>query len=179
MPYVVAPYEADAQLAYLERIGLVDAILTEDSDLLVFGCKQVLFKLDAVAATVTCISRTDFAAVSGASPGGISLLGWSDVQFRQMAILSGCDYLPSIPGVGLKTAWMLLRKCKTVQSAVRALALEGKKKVPQGYLDAFMLAEQVFLYQRVYDPTQARLVHLTELPHGEAWTAEKEAYVGA
>ena len=33
----MAPYEADAQLAYLERAGLVDAILTGDSDLLVFG----------------------------------------------------------------------------------------------------------------------------------------------
>ncbi len=39
--YVVAPYEADAQLAYLEREGIVDGIITEDSDLLVFGCRQV------------------------------------------------------------------------------------------------------------------------------------------
>ncbi len=39
--FVVAPYEADAQLAYLEKIGLIQAIITEDSDLLVFGCKRV------------------------------------------------------------------------------------------------------------------------------------------
>lgn len=39
--YIVAPYEADAQLAYLEKTGVIDAILTEDSDLLVFGCKRV------------------------------------------------------------------------------------------------------------------------------------------
>ncbi|KAH9913905.1 PIN domain-like protein, partial [Amylocystis lapponica] len=70
VPYVVAPYEADAQLAYLERIGAVDAILTEDSDLLVFGCRQVLFKLDAAAATVMCISRADFAGLDATSPGG-------------------------------------------------------------------------------------------------------------
>ncbi len=38
--YIVAPYEADAQLCFLEREGLVDGIITEDSDLLVFGCKQ-------------------------------------------------------------------------------------------------------------------------------------------
>jgi exonuclease-1 len=41
VPYVVAPYEADAQLAYLEKEGIVDGIITEDSDLLVFGCKNV------------------------------------------------------------------------------------------------------------------------------------------
>jgi len=39
--FVVAPYEADAQLAYLEKIGLIQAIITEDSDLLVFGSKRV------------------------------------------------------------------------------------------------------------------------------------------
>lgn len=40
----MAPYEADAQLAFLEREGLIDAIITEDSDLLVFGCKTVSWK---------------------------------------------------------------------------------------------------------------------------------------
>lgn len=39
--YVVAPYEADAQMAYLEKIGYVDAIITDDSDLIMFGCKNV------------------------------------------------------------------------------------------------------------------------------------------
>ena len=45
--YYVAPYEADAQLAYLSKIGLVDCVITEDSDLLAFGCKRILYKLDA------------------------------------------------------------------------------------------------------------------------------------
>jgi exonuclease-1 len=90
VPYVVAPYEADAQLAYLEKAGLVDGIITEDSDLLVFGCRNVLFKLDSVTSTVVSISRSDFASVTN-SEGGFSLIGWSDVQFRNMAMLSGCD----------------------------------------------------------------------------------------
>lgn len=175
--YIVAPYEADAQMAYMERISLVDGILTEDSDLLVFGCRNVLFKLDTSENTVVSISRADFASLVSPS-GGISLLGWSDVQFRAMAILSGCDYLPSIPGIGLKTAWTLLRKHKTVDNVVRALKMEGKKDVPRGYLQAFRLAEKVFLHQRVYDPVLEMLVHLTDIPEGEQWDEEKEAHVG-
>lgn len=44
--YVVAPYEADAQLGYLARNGHVDCVITEDSDIILFGCTRVLFKLD-------------------------------------------------------------------------------------------------------------------------------------
>jgi exonuclease-1 len=173
IPYVVAPYEADAQLAYLERIGVVDRIITEDSDLLVFGCKNVYFKLNDVEGIVTGISRDDFGKVTECS-----LQGWTDAQFRAMAILSGCDYLPSIPGVGLKTAWTFLRKYRTPENVIRALRLERKKNVPQGYLEAFMVTEKVFLHQRVYDPLTEKLVTLTELPPGEALSQSHEAFIG-
>jgi len=43
---IVAPYEADAQLAYLSRKGLVEAVITEDSDLIVYGCQKIIFKLE-------------------------------------------------------------------------------------------------------------------------------------
>ena len=41
---IVAPYEADAQLAYLNKIGVADVIITEDSDLILFGCEKVIFQ---------------------------------------------------------------------------------------------------------------------------------------
>lgn len=44
--YVVAPYEADAQLAYLYKKRIIDVVITEDSDLLVFGVKKAFFKMD-------------------------------------------------------------------------------------------------------------------------------------
>lgn len=47
---IVAPYEADAQLAFLSKIGLADYVVTEDSDLVLFGCRKILFKLDIFGA---------------------------------------------------------------------------------------------------------------------------------
>ena len=38
---MVAPYEADAQLAFLARTKLVDAVITEDSDTIPYGCTRV------------------------------------------------------------------------------------------------------------------------------------------
>ena len=41
VPFIVAPYEADAQMAYLALTGQVDVVFTEDSDLLCYGCPTV------------------------------------------------------------------------------------------------------------------------------------------
>lgn len=46
LPFIVAPYEADAQLAFLVLNGHCTAAISEDSDLLAYGCPHVLYKLD-------------------------------------------------------------------------------------------------------------------------------------
>ena len=43
--FIVAPYEADAQLAWLMKTNKADAILTEDSDLICFNCHTIIYKL--------------------------------------------------------------------------------------------------------------------------------------
>jgi exonuclease-1 len=40
--FMVAPYESDSQLAKLHQIGAVDVVITEDSDLVVYGIPVVL-----------------------------------------------------------------------------------------------------------------------------------------
>lgn len=59
--YVVAPYEADAQLAHLARTGQVAAVATEDSDLAAYLAPVILFKMDAVGAVMTLVMADVFA----------------------------------------------------------------------------------------------------------------------
>jgi exonuclease 1 len=159
IPYVVAPYEADSQLAYLEQQGTIQGVLSEDSDLLVFGVRCLLTKLDQYGECVM-IRRDDFTACRE-----LSLVGWKLSDFRIMAMLSGCDYLPGIQGMGLKTAYRLVRKHKTVDRLIRAVQFDGKMKVPADYLESFTKAEQTFLYQWVYCQEAKCLVNLTKLPN--------------
>ena len=39
---MISPYEADSQLAYLYFNNDVDYIMSEDSDLIAFGCTEIL-----------------------------------------------------------------------------------------------------------------------------------------
>ena len=158
VPYVVAPYEADSQLAYLEKQSVISGVLSEDSDLLVFGVKCLLTKLDQYGECVM-INRADFTACRE-----ISLVGWTDNEFRIMAMLSGCDYLPGIDKMGLKTAYRLVRKHKVLDRIVRSVQFDGKMKIPAGYLEAFAKAESTFLYQWVFCPEARCLVNLNKAP---------------
>jgi exonuclease-1 len=171
VPYVVAPYEADAQLVYLERQGLISGIVSEDSDLLVFGAKRLLTKMDQHGQCVE-INRRDFCAVRE-----ISLTGWTDTEFRHMAIFSGCDYLDSVNNIGLKTAYRLIRKHKTPERIVKMLRFDGKHQIPDTYLDDFKQAELTFLHQRVYCPKKQDIVLLTE--PGPSVNVDDMLFIGA
>ena len=155
--YIVAPYEADAQLVYLEKQGIIQGMLSEDSDLLVFGAKCLLTKLDQYGECIE-INRADFAACRE-----ISLVGWSDAEFRRMAILSGCDYLASINRMGLKSAYRFVRKYKTIEKIIQMLQFDGQYYVPTDYLKKFYRAELTFLHQRVYCPVKRDVVMMAEL----------------
>ncbi|KAJ1963975.1 Rad2 nuclease, partial [Dimargaris xerosporica] len=118
----------------------------------------VIFKLDRYGHGME-IRRSDFDQVRE-----IAIQAWSDKTFRQMCILSGCDYLPSIPRIGLKTAYQFLAKHRDAQRAIQVIRLQGKYVVPPNYEANFTRAEHTFLYQRVFDLKSQQLVTLNPIP---------------
>ena len=57
--FVVAPYEADAQMAYMVKEGIADFAISEDSDLIAYGCPKMLMKLDFLG-NAKAYSQEDF-----------------------------------------------------------------------------------------------------------------------
>ncbi|OMH78454.1 Exonuclease 1 [Zancudomyces culisetae] len=154
--YLVAPYEADAQLAFLEKRGIVDFIITEDSDMLAFGCKKVVFKLDDTGNGIL-FDRENLKLVKT-----ISLATFTNESFRHMCILSGCDYLDSVHNVALKKAHKYLLQNKQISKVVHLMRCDGLN-VPPDYLRMFDIADKTFLHQKVFDPIEKRLRHLEDL----------------
>jgi exonuclease-1 len=107
--YLVAPYEADAQLVYLEKHGHIQAIISEDSDLLVFGAQRLLTKMDH-GGNYLEIRRDKFHLCKD-----MSLGDFTDEDLRTMAILSGCDYSPGLPNIGLVKAYVFVRRYRSFE----------------------------------------------------------------
>ncbi|XP_059215191.1 exonuclease 1 isoform X2 [Centropristis striata] len=158
---VVAPYEADAQLAFLTKSGLAEAVITEDSDLLAFGCKKVILKMD---------KQGNGLEIDQSNMGRCRSLGnvFTEEKFRYMCILSGCDYLASLHGIGLGKACKLLRLAKDpdILKVIRKMGqyLKMDLVVPEQYIEGFIRANNTFLYQLVFDPVKRRVVPLNAYP---------------
>ncbi|ACO64852.1 predicted protein, partial [Micromonas commoda] len=155
--FIVAPYEADAQIAALAQLGAkgdpggVDIVFTEDSDLVAYGCPLVLFKLDKSKA-------------GGGAKGPLNFIGWKHEQFLELCVLSGCDFLPNIRGIGIKKAHALVAKHRSVAAVLAVLHGDKKIHVPPGYDDDFRRAFWTFRHARVYDPALRRLRPLNPMP---------------
>ncbi|VDO03077.1 unnamed protein product [Rodentolepis nana] len=140
---IVAPYESDAQLAYLVQAGYADLVITEDSDLLLFGCKQVLFKLDMSGNG--CLIT--WSAGIGEQCCGIPSQDFTPAHLRFLGILSGCDYFPGIPRIGLTTAAKILRQCRTadfrylLSNMGSFCNLADAACLPIGYLQGELLSQ--------------------------------------
>ncbi|KAL4661580.1 hypothetical protein H8957_015437 [Semnopithecus entellus] len=154
---LVAPYEADAQLAYLNKVGIVQAIITEDSDLLAFGCKKVILKMDQFGNGLE---------IDQARLGMCRQLGdvFTEEKFRYMCILSGCDYLSSLRGIGLAKACKVLRLANNpdIVKVIKKIGhyLKMNITVPEDYIKGFIRANNTFLYQLVFDPIKRKLIPL-------------------
>ncbi|XP_050351965.1 exonuclease 1 isoform X2 [Nymphalis io] len=158
---IVAPYEADAQLAYLNVNNYAQLVITEDSDLILFGCTKVLFKMD-LDGTGTLVETAKLPLVMKCP-----IEHYTFDKFRQMCILSGCDYLASLPGIGLAKArqFVTTTQDSNFANALRKLPSffnRSNLTVSDEYRENFLKAEATFKHQYVYDPIDRKMVRLTE-----------------
>ncbi|KAG1875059.1 PIN domain-like protein, partial [Suillus tomentosus] len=100
--WIVAAGEAEAQLALMNRAGIIDAVMTDDSDIFVFGAQTVLrnstFLSDTIKIyTVSTIQEHVDHSLTGDA-------------FVTIAICCGGDYDKNgLPGCGRETALGLVR----------------------------------------------------------------------
>ncbi|KAK8214031.1 hypothetical protein IWZ01DRAFT_223685 [Phyllosticta capitalensis] len=98
LPYITAPMEAEAQCAELVDLGLVDGIVTDDSDIFLFGGTRVYKNMFNQAKLVECYLISDLE----------SEFGLTRRKLISIAQLLGSDYTEGLPRVGPVTALEVL-----------------------------------------------------------------------
>lgn len=102
VPWLQAKGEADILMANMVIQGKADAAMTEDGDLLAFGCPVIWKKFKKNSVEIVTLKET------------LSGLNMSLELFQQFCILSGCDYIKTIKGIGPKTALKLLQQYSSI-----------------------------------------------------------------
>ena len=155
---LVAPYEADAQLAALCVLGLCDGVITEDSDLACLLCGLrlgrclLVTKLDRdgtgdllipgdLAKLITDLRRSKFAKALAKALRVNERTGAR--CFVQSCVLAGCDYYVSEAGLGLVgaaehvAAARRLPDNERIEKAVKRLTnVEGAKAAERAFYHA-------------------------------------------
>lgn len=105
LPYITAPMEAEAQCAQLVSLGLVDGIVTDDSDVFLFGGTRVYKNMFNQSKFVECYLSSD--------------LEKEYALHRQKLIsfahLLGSDYTEGIPGIGPVTALEIVTEFSSLE----------------------------------------------------------------
>lgn len=119
IPYVQADGEADCVCSELVQQKLAYGTLSEDADILTFGCnnliKNMKKKNEIIEYNLNNILKE---------------LKINYIEFINLCILLGCDYLPTIRGVGYKTAYKLILKHRSIKEIIKN---NNKLVIPDNY----------------------------------------------
>ncbi|KAI7280164.1 PIN domain-like protein [Hortaea werneckii] len=105
LPYVTAPMEAEAQCAELVKLGLVDGIVTDDSDCFLFGGTRIYKNMFNQAKFVECYLTSDLEKE----------FNLTRVKLIAIAQLLGSDYTEGLQGVGPVTALEILGEFQNLE----------------------------------------------------------------
>jgi len=130
-----AEEEADQLLASLSKNPKIDAIVTDDMDILVFGGKNILkdFSVDPTRK----FYKIDLETFKKDS-------GFNQDKLIVLALLLGTDYSVNVPNVGPKKAPDLVKKYKTIDQLYKAGILTTKS-MKDNFVSSFNIFKKTYL----------------------------------
>ena len=115
--YYDAPDEAEKFCVYLYKNGFGDYIVSDDTDVFTFGGNKVL-----KSSIKNNIIETNLDLF-------LEKIGYTFPKFIDLCILSGCDYLPFIPLLGINTIYTLFKKYNCIEDIIKL----NKYSIPEEY----------------------------------------------
>ncbi|GHV50389.1 endonuclease [Spirochaetia bacterium] len=104
--YFKAPHEAEALCAYVKNKEWVDMIYSTDTDVLTYGCSDLIIDIDTSNKTFTVIDGKKL----------LKILDMNNDMFLDFCIMCGTDYNKNIPKIGIETAFKLIKQYKSIDN---------------------------------------------------------------
>lgn len=114
VPWYQAPMEAETMCSDLCKRGLVDAVLSEDTDVLAYGAPIFLSKIETDRDTCVLINYDHL----------LNTLELTYDQFLDMCIMCGTDYNKNIPKIGPDRSYNLIKKYETIENVAKGAKLD-------------------------------------------------------
>ena len=133
IPFFESFGEAEEMCAMLQKRKVVDYILTEDTDSLVFGGSNIIFS-----------TRSGYEIVNLQMV--LTGLKLSMDSFIDLCILCGCDYTCKIPKVGPTAALKIIKEHRFIENF---LSTQTKFEVPDSF--DYKLARSLFLQNNSFE----------------------------
>ena len=102
--YFQSPSEAEALCAFLYYIGEVEAVITEDTDILVYGVETFISGVNSVTGECEIILLSQI----------LELVELSMESFVDFCIMCGTDYGGTVKGVGIVSSLKFIKKYENI-----------------------------------------------------------------
>lgn len=129
--------EAEGIASELCRKGIVDYVMTEDMDSLVFETPKLIRKCVFKNIKNYEYSLFDLNEI-------LEKLNMTINEFKDMCILMGCDYVQPIPRIGNITAYKLMKSHGSIENIIKWNDINKKYDIPSNYLETYQNALYLF-----------------------------------
>ena len=109
IPFCTAPEDAEKYCAFLQKNGLVDYTVTDDTDAITFGCNKIL--KTSINKNIVYIDSQKI----------LKDLEMTREMFIDFCILSGCDYTDTISQIGPVTAFNLIKEHNNIDKILEII----------------------------------------------------------
>ena len=138
VPVIQSHGETDPVCAQLIRNKKVDAIISEDTDMLPYGCHTFICGLKERSNTVYKYKLTDV----------LNTLDLKMTEFIDLCILCGCDYSSKIRNIGPTRGLCFIKECKSIERLL--IKIENDEKMKNKYLCNEKFLDQVFQARKAF-----------------------------
>lgn len=115
-PFIQAPMEAESFCSFLEKEQIVSGVLSNDSDVLAYGCQKL----------ITEISEDGLTYIDN----GIlqKMLNFDSRQFLDFCIMCGTDYNKNIFKIGTCKSYQLIKTHNNIEAVGKFLDPDGSRR---------------------------------------------------